>query len=368
MLKLLDLTYYASTCCSGLAEVAEAHRVSLGYIPWLKGRMEVQVIKHLDTEGHEVINGTDFYGFRGSNSFFYIPFRTHRYIKEKLKPDIILIQGLGFPLQLIHLRLTMGRGVKLIAQYHGEQPLKGLKGWLQKLAGRMTDAFFFTASGNADPWVKRGIINSKASCHEVLEASTYIKKQDRDESRKRLGMGDDPVFLWVGNLDSNKDPLTVLSAFNRYLLMEPDASLYMVYMEAPLGVEVNAAIKGSERLSQAVHMLGRKTQAELEYLYSAADYYVSASHKEAAGYAIIESMHCGCIPILSDIPPFRKMTEGGKYGLLYECGNADALYKVLLSLNLTNRSELSAAVERYAVERLSFRSIAEDIYRICSLL
>ena len=39
--------------------------------------------------------------------------------------------------------------------------------------------------------------------------------------------------------------------------------------------------------------------------YGAADVFVSGSHSEGSGYALIEAMSAGVVPVVTDIPSFR---------------------------------------------------------------
>ena len=60
----------------------------------------------------------------------------------------------------------------------------------------------------------------------------------------------------------------------------------------------------------AYFSLGRLPHERLAAYYSAADIFVSGSHREGSGYALIEAMACGAIPCVTDIPSFRAITGG----------------------------------------------------------
>ena len=46
---------------------------------------------------------------------------------------------------------------------------------------------------------------------DVMEASTTLAAIPRDEARRSSGVEGSPAMLWVGRLNANKDPLTVLA-------------------------------------------------------------------------------------------------------------------------------------------------------------
>jgi glycosyltransferase involved in cell wall biosynthesis len=48
---------------------------------------------------------------------------------------------------------------------------------------------------------------------------------------------------------------------------------------------------------------------------------VLGSHYEGSGYALSEALRCGCIPVITDIPSFRMMTDEGRLGALWQTDN-----------------------------------------------
>ena len=54
--------------------------------------------------------------------------------------------------------------------------------------------------------------------------------------------------------------------------------------------------------------------------YSAADVFISGSHYEGSGYALIEAMSAGLVPIVTDIPSFRSIA--GDCGERWQPGDA----------------------------------------------
>jgi glycosyltransferase involved in cell wall biosynthesis len=53
--------------------------------------------------------------------------------------------------------------------------------------------------------------------------------------------------------------------------------------------------------------------------------FVSGSHAEGSGYALLEALACGLVPVVTDIPSFRALTGDGRIGRLWPCGDAAAL-------------------------------------------
>lgn len=333
-------------------------------LKYLNKTIEIAAYLHINYSGQLNIGNIGYHFSRSRNKFWYIPFSTIFKIRKEAA-DIIWVQGFKYPLQLLMLKLIIGTKTKIIIQHHGEHPFAGLKKLCQKLAGRITNAYLFTSVGIADEWINAGIINSRTKCFEVLEASTYFTTKNKQESYARTGIKKGVQnFLWVGRLDKNKDPLTVLTAFKQYIVQYPDAHLYMIYQTEDLLPEVKSMLSKSRELQNAVHLAGQVSHNELSYWFSAADFFISGSHSEAAGYALIECMACGCIPIVTNIPSFRKITAEGKHGLLYDPGNANTLYDALLRTTALNSTALSADIIKHFSESLSFSAIGTTLSKV----
>ena len=375
MLRVIDVVYYHHDEFRTPAEVLEKHSPSFGFAPYLKDRIDLHFIKHLNFEGKQVTDGVSYSFFKSRNSLLHIPFKTHRYIRS-LRPDVVIIEGLIFPLQLIALKLKLGRKCRLIVQHHGEHPFTRIKKLFQQLSDRYIDKYFFTSIGNASEWISAGIISNANKCVEVQEASTFLIKKDKEGSRSELGLRGDNIYLSVGRLNQNKDPLIVLAAFEKFLQVSDTLKvsdtctaqphLYMIYQTQELLNEVKEKIENSPLLKSSVTLVGEVAHEALEYWFSAADYFISGSHKEAMGYAIIEAMACGCIPVVTDIPSFNKITANGEFGFLFAPGDVEGLYQALMRSVGVDRDSLSNKIVEHFNSSLSFRRIAEDLNMIIS--
>ena len=171
-------------------------------------------------------------------------------------------------------------------------------------------------------------------------------------------------FLWVGRLNVNKDPMTVLTGFEKYAALNSAARLYMIFGENDLLETVQQKIRESELLNKTVTLAGKVAHPELPDWYSAADYFVSGSHREGGGYALTEAMACGCIPVVTDIPPFMKALGEGKIGYHYHPGNAEELFGVLSSLRQEDQQQESLAAQNHFREHLSAKAIAKTLLTI----
>mgnify|MGYP002084795192 FL=1 len=150
--------------------------------------------------------------------------------------------------------------------------------------------------------------------------------------------------MWVGRLTTNKDPLTVLDGFELAVRDRPDATLTMVYGEKALEWAVRRRVEASATLRARVQLVGRVPSGQMPAFYSAADLFVLGSHHESCGYALLESLACGTVPVVTDIPSFRAITDGGRLGRLWPPGDAVACARALVEA-----ARLDLATERRRV-------------------
>jgi glycosyltransferase involved in cell wall biosynthesis len=330
-----------------------------GILEGLSKNHEVIGIEKINYKGDYFQDGVQYCFLKQRKKVLLFPFRLHQFIK-KLQPDIVFINGFIFPLQIIQLRLTQGKKTRIFILHRAEKPYKGIKRWLQKLADKCVRGYLFTSFESAAEWIKCGIIQEQNKVHEIIQGSSRFRV-----TRPQLPIVDKLDFLWVGRLDANKDPVTVIKAFIKFLQVQPSARLNLVYQDAPLLEELLSLIKTSEAAKKAIKFIGPIEHQQLEEWYNKSDFIISGSHYEGSGIAVCEAMSCGCIPIVTDIPSFRKMT-GGKCGFLYKPGDDATLLKLLCSAkDMDIGAERKKVLEQFRNE-LSFEAITKKIEKIIS--
>jgi len=253
-----------------------------------------------------------------------------------LKPDVVHVNGLIFPQLVAGIRAAVGPRTVIVVQHHGgEFPIRGSglvgmwrrRRWQAGLAA--ADALSFTSAEQAEPWRAAGVLGHHHVI-EIVEASTTLRTVSRERARAALGVSGDPLILWVGRLTTNKDPLAVLDGLELALPQLPDARVMMVFADDTLFESVDARVRGSQVLSRAVSLAGRVSRDEMPNYYGAADVFVSGSHSEGSGYALIEALAAGVVPVVTDIPAFRKIA--GSAGGRWTPGNANEMSQTLVSV------------------------------------
>jgi len=269
-------------------------------------------------------------------------------------PDVVHVNGLIFPQLVAAIRSAVGTRTAIVVQHHGgEFPIRGygLVGLWQRMKWRgglaAADALSFTAREQAEPWRDAEVLSDQKIL-EVVESGTTLRRVDRARARAAIGVTATPLILWVGRLTTNKDPLTVLDGLEQALPALPEARAIMLFGDDTLIVPVDDRVRGSSLLRDRVTLAGRIAHDELPNFYAAADIFVSGSHSEGSGYALIEAMSAGVVPVVTDIPSFRVIA--GDCGARWPPGDArafaEALRRVLAGDLHSERARVAAHYDR----------------------
>ncbi|CAM4047886.1 MULTISPECIES: glycosyltransferase family 4 protein [Flavobacterium] len=353
---LVDLLYYTFSL-SKRENVIGSCNSTLGYLYKISAFFRVISVTRTTNNFENIrMNNIDLCFYKTKPlSKWKIPFKFNSFIKS-LQPDYILAHGFGFVHYLIFLKIILPK-TKIVLQSNGFAPKpKGIKKYIYKVSDVFIDGYLFTGIENAKPWYENKIL-TKNKIFSVMEGSTYFTFSG-NENRKSN------TFLWVGRLDTNKDPLTILKAFDRFLIIQEDAVLTMVFHENHLLEEVKDFILNSEKLKNAVIIKGYVAHHLLEKIYNENEFFILGSHYEGSGYALVEAMACGCIPIITNIAPFRYMTNEGECAFLFTPNNEEELFFQLIKSNDCDLLVIQEKVLEQFENRLSFEAIAKAIKNI----
>lgn len=253
------------------------------------------------------------------------------------------------------------RGAALVAHFHGGAPARlGPLRRIERAAFATVDRFCFTARAHAEPWLRSGALADDARVVEVFETSSEFTPGDRAEARAATRLRGAPALLHLGRLDRVKDPLTTLAAFRTFAATHPDAHLTFAWTDAPMEAEVRRAAAGLP-----VTFLERVAPEQVELLLRAADALVQASTREVCGRAVLEAFACGTPSLLTDIPAFHRLTDGGRVGALFPVGDAAALAQAMARLPY---AELRGAVTERFRAKLSFPALAAAVDEVYTSL
>jgi glycosyltransferase involved in cell wall biosynthesis len=285
--------------------------------------------------------------------------RSFRKVLDRLVPDVFHVHGLGFPTDVARLA-ALAPSTPILQEDHADRLPRPWRWPAWRRGFRATSVVTFCAREQAAPFVRAGLITPPC---EVVEIPPPVRfaPGDQGEARLQTGLAGSPCLLWVGHLDRNKDPLTVLDGVSRVARHLPGLQLWCCFGKAPLLAEVQARIAQDPWLRGKVHLLGHVPHAQVELLMRAADLFVLGSHREGSGYAVAEALACGLPPVVSDIPSFLAMTGRGAVGWTWRCGDARALGDALLDAASRPRAGVEAQVRRHFDRELSFEAVGRKL-------
>jgi D-inositol-3-phosphate glycosyltransferase len=185
-----------------------------------------------------------------------------------------------------------------------------------------------------------------------------FRPRDRTEARRRLGLGDGPVVLFVGRLQRLKGPDVAIEAFSQALSRAPgpmrDARLVLV--GGPSGAESGSIRPWLEGMVASLDLADRVTfvpprpHDELSWFYSAADVLLMPSRSESFGIAALEAQACGTPVVAAEVGGLSQAVRDGGGGFLIaerdSGAYAEAIVRIVSSPQLARslaRSGLSHA-------------------------
>ncbi|MGB3058586.1 MAG: glycosyltransferase, partial [Anaerolineae bacterium] len=127
---------------------------------------------------------------------------------------------------------------------------------------------------------------------------------------------------------------------------------------------VRARIAQRPALRETVELLGNLPRADIEPYYNSADFFVQGSHHESTGYALLDALACGVVPIVTDIPSFRVLTNNGALGALWPPDDSRALAAALVSCAQRPLEPPRAAVTDFFDAHLSIPAVGRQALNI----
>lgn len=284
---------------------------------------------------------------------------------DRLKPDVLHVQGLGFAHDVLTLAAA-APGTPIVVQDRNDWPPRFWRRPLWRRSLAAARGALFCTRNQAEPFAQAGLWPSNLRLYEVPGSTCSFTPGDRAEARRVTQIAGDPCLLWVGHLDRNKDPLTVLAGVSLASRQLPGLQLWACFGSAPLRGEVAQRIAGDPQLAGRVHLLGRVPHERVESLMRASDLLVQGSHRESTGYAVIEALACGLPPVVTDIPSFRSLTDGGAVGRLWPAGDAPQLAQVVVEMAARPQAELRAAARNQFERELSSQALGRKLRAVYS--
>jgi len=336
------------------------------------GEAQVSVLQRFHRSA-ELTRGAVSYRFIGAGGSarppaWFAGSQAMRVLVAAWRPDVVHINGLDYPAAIRRLaRIVSPRRAPLVVQDHGgfdpQRLPRARAAWMRWGLGAAS-ALLVATPPQIESFHASGLVPRGLTVRDVMEGSTSLRVDPARGAHTPLRV------LWVGRLNAIKDPLTVLRGFEKFVARF-DAALTFVYQDAALEPQLRDMLARSDALRARVTLRGAIDRERMADEYAAADLFVLGSRREGSGYAALEALACGVVPVLTDIPSFRWLTDGGRVGGLWRPGDPEALCEALTSIAARPLQPQREAARGWFEQNFSWPAIgrrAAAIYRDLSRL
>jgi glycosyltransferase involved in cell wall biosynthesis len=194
--------------------------------------------------------------------------------------------------------------------------------------------------------------------------------EERDKIRASLGIGERPLFIFVGSFQPWHDVATLLDAFALVLTEHPDARLLLVGDGPQRQAMMQRA--ANLRIADAVQFTGMRPHSEIPHLVSAADVAVSPYPKMeqpwwGSSMKLFEYMASGVAIVASNVgQQVAEVIRDRKNGLLVTPGDAPGLAAACVHLidKPDLRFKLGREARKDAVDQYSWEQYMTRLERV----
>jgi alpha-1,3-mannosyltransferase len=278
--------------------------------------------------------------YRGSERYPLCP----QVLKSLRKADLVHVHGIDFFFDFLALTQSV-HGRPLVVSTHG--------GFFHTSFAKRLKRLYFGSVTRASVMAYRRVIATSENDGEMFRKITGESRlrviENGVDIQKFEGAGSKtlhPTLIYFGRWSVNKGILEALDVLAALCAQQPHTpwKLIIAGREYDLSsdlIEVHAAKLG---LSERVSVVPGPTNDDLRALISKASYFICLSHHEGFGIAPIEAMSAGLIPILSPIPPFKRLVENTGVGLILdETGPVNQAQQIIqLHANLAAKTDAGA--------------------------
>ena len=163
-----------------------------------------------------------------------------------------------------------------------------------------------------------------------------------------------PLFLVLGSFNKRKNNIFLVEFFNEYFKNNPGTLIFV-----GAGIELDE-LKNLNQ-SENVLFLGRQINS-LPYIQQA-DVLVSASKSEGLPNSVLESMSCGLVSVLSDIPAHIELKNTSPKDIFIYKSNDKSDFKQALNLALARIKEVSKEEISYNFTKYHSAKINSNKYQ-----
>ena len=246
-------------------------------------------------------------GWRGSSRYPIAP-AVLRHLRDA---DLVHVHGIDFFFDYLALTRRLHRKPLVVSTHGGFFHTSALR--------RLKQAYFRVVTRRSLRAYAAVIACSDHDAAMFLPISDHrlVTIENGADLRKFADCGartPERCLIYFGRLAVHKrieDLFVLLAALHR---RSADWRLIVAGSPGDLDWHALAMAASRQAVASSVEYLAAPDDQELRAALGRASYYVSASAHEGFGIAAVEGLSAGLVPVLSDIPPFRKLLAKVGFG------------------------------------------------------
>lgn len=263
-------------------------------------------------------------------------------------PELDIVHTHGpFSLGLLGLRVAKKHGIPKVSTFHTLLPeyvsylTNSGKEYLEKMAWNYIRLYYnrfdavITPSNTMKKILKHYRVKKPVEVIPNGIDTEFFKPFDKEKARKKLGLGGEKIFLYLGRLGLEKNIDVVIKAFRGV-----DAKLIIVG-KGPVKDDLKKLVRDLN-LADRISFAGFVPEKLKPLYYSAADALVTASTSETQGIVILEAFACGCPVIGANSLAIPEVVRDGENGHLFKPGDVEHLSQLLKSFEPNKKMSKNA--------------------------
>lgn len=275
------------------------------------------------------------------------------------------------PLGLAALFVSRILSIPIVATYHTSLPQ-----YVFRLAGdenlesatwryvmwfySQMDHVFVPSQATAEELISKGL--SKEKIHifpRGVDIDLFHPRKASSEFRRRYGIGDETVILYVGRI-SRKKGLDILAKAFQVLYRENSRTALLVVGDGPYIEELKYRVRGTKAI-----FTGYLCGEELARAYASSDIFVLPSSTDTFGNVVLEAQASGLPVIVSDKGGPRENIILGETGLIFKSEDTVDLVRCIKELvdNVHRRNNMGSRAH-YFMKRRSLVKMVESTWNL----
>tara|TARA_B110000438_G_scaffold52600_2_gene52811 strand:- start:1961 stop:3100 length:1140 start_codon:yes stop_codon:yes gene_type:complete len=233
--------------------------------------------------------------------------------------------------------------------------------YVEKILATWTDVLITVSNLNKNKIVDLNIAKEEniKNIYSGIDLSLFTDKRNSD-FRKELNLGDDKILIGsVGRLSNQKDPITMINAFDIVSKKFPEAYLVLVG-DGPLKDKIVDRIK-KLKLKNRVHLTGNKSNPW--DVYHSIDLFIMSSIYEGLGRSITEALSCGVPVVCTAVEGVPEIIKDSITGTLVPPREpielADGIIRSLQNMKVAKRK--AAEGRKFVQDNFDVNKMVENI-------